>query len=83
MWPGADMTGFWVMSLVSGLVGLAIAIGLIVLIILGIRWLIRQERAAPGAAPREESPIDVLRRRYASGEIDEEEFERRRRTLGA
>ena len=83
MWPGGDMTGFWIMSLVSGLIGLAVTIGLVVLIILGIRWFIRQERSAPGAAPREESPIDVLRRRYAAGEIDEEEFERRRRTLGA
>lgn len=28
-----------------------------------------------------ESPLDVLKKRYALGEIDEEEFERRKKTL--
>jgi len=30
-----------------------------------------------------ESPLDVLKKRYALGEIDEEEFERRKKTLDA
>jgi len=62
----------------------------------GVRWLIRADRnsrlqpppgpgADPagghGAAPKPEDPLEVLRLRYARGEIDEEEYERRRRTL--
>jgi putative membrane protein len=33
------------------------------------------------AAPSQESPIEILRARYARGEIDEEEFRRRRHEL--
>jgi len=77
--PG--MGGFWIMSLVSGVIGLAITIGIIALIILGIRWLIRQERPAPTGAARGDDPLEILRRRYANGEIDDEEYDRRRRTL--
>lgn len=54
-------------------------IGVVVLVVLGIRWLWRQQdgrRAGPG-----EDSAEILRRRYAAGEISEEEFERRRRSL--
>ncbi|HYL40619.1 MAG TPA: SHOCT domain-containing protein [Candidatus Binatus sp.] len=57
----------------------------VVLIVLGIRWLIRADRnsrlGGPGAGPRPDDPLEILRQRYARGEIDEEEYARRRRTL--
>ena len=31
--------------------------------------------------PSSETPIEILKRRYANGDIDEEEFDRRRKTL--
>jgi putative membrane protein len=77
--------GFWIMALISSVLGLAITIGLIALIVLGIRWFIRQDRAAsgrPAATGGADDSLEVLRRRYASGEIDDEEYERRRRVLG-
>jgi putative membrane protein len=82
---GDDTAVFWVMSIISGVIGLAITIGIVVLIILGIRWLIRADqrsRYEAGAPPGREDPLEILRQRYARGEMDEEEFERRRRTLG-
>jgi putative membrane protein len=52
--------------------GLVIA-GLVV----GLRWLIGQR-----PAHRDEA-LEILRQRYARGEIDRQEFEARRRDLGA
>lgn len=34
------------------------------------------------AAPRSETPLDVLRRRFAAGEINKEQFEEMKRALG-
>jgi putative membrane protein len=88
--PGGG--GMWVAELLVVAFGIAFWIGLIVLIFLGIRWLLRQDRASgqgpgpgsrPGAgAPPAEDPFEILRRRYAAGEIDDEEYARRRKTLG-
>ena len=78
--------GFGIFAIVATLVGLAFWGLVIVALILGVRWLIRQnsqDRYAgpPPAGPAAEDPLEVLRHRYARGEIDEEEFERRRKTL--
>ena len=35
-----------------------------------------------GQKPAQESPLDIARRRYASGEISAEEFERLKKDLG-
>jgi putative membrane protein len=51
---------------------------LIVLIVVVVRAV------ASGTGNRsgiEESPLEILRKRYARGEIDEEEFNRKRREL--
>ncbi len=48
----------------------------IVSLVLGIRWLIHQ---AP--ASRSDSALEILRRRYARGEINREEFETKKRDL--
>jgi putative membrane protein len=55
-----------------------LVVALIVLAVVGIVVLVRSSERRPEATTRQrESPQDVLRRRYAAGEIDEEEFERR------
>lgn len=56
----------------------------IVAVLLGIRWLIRQsnnDRRPPGG-PQDDTALELLRQRYARGEIDATEFEERKRTLG-
>ncbi len=45
-------------------------------IVVGIRWLVHQ-----GRGPRSDSALDILRERYARGEIDREEFLARKRDL--
>ena len=88
MWAGGG--GFWLAELLAVVLGVVFWGGLIVLIILGIRWLIRHENPGPRgpagdpgptAVPRPEDPFEILRRRYAAGEIDDEEYQRRRKTL--
>lgn len=87
--------GFGVLAIFWVLLGLAFWVLVVVGIVLAIRWLIRADRAsrlgpppgvapgpaAPGAVSRPEDPLEILRQRYARGEIDEEEYERRRTTL--
>ncbi len=45
-------------------------------LVAGIRWLARQ-----GRQQRPDRALDILRERYARGEINKEEFEARRRDL--
>jgi len=45
-------------------------------VVLGIRWLIGQ-----GKASGSDSALEILRQRYARGEINKEEFEARKRDL--
>jgi len=53
------------------------------LVILGIAALVRWLSGQGGGhvAPGKESPIEILKRRYASGEITKEEFEEKRRDI--
>lgn len=45
-------------------------------------WLVTAMTAGSrGTQPREETPLDVLKRRFAAGEITAEDYERMRRTL--
>ena len=46
-------------------------------LLLGIRWLVRQVKE-----PRGDSALEILRQRYARGEINKEEFEAKKRDLG-
>jgi putative membrane protein len=54
--------------------------GLILLIVLAVRWLGAGSVRVTPQAP-ESKALDVLKERFARGEIDKEEFEERRRLL--
>lgn len=76
--------GGWGMHSMWGMWGLGMALmmllfwgAIIVAIVLGIRWLVMQ-----GKEPRGDTAMDILRQRYARGEIGREEFEAKRRDLG-
>ncbi len=46
-------------------------------IVLAIRWLVSQGRES-----RTDTALDILRQRYARGEINKDEFEAKKRDLG-
>ena len=59
---------------------LALVIGVVVLV---VRWVggPQQGASAPSASPGR-TALDILKERFARGEIDKSEFEDRRRVLG-
>lgn len=72
MWPGMMFLGPLMMILFVAAV--------VVLVVLAVRWMGGSGGAAPGAS--QSRALDILKERFARGEIDEKEFETRRRALG-
>ncbi len=69
MWWGAWGLGMMLMML---LFWVLVIVGLFA----GIRWLLGQSRDS-----RSDSALEILRQRYARGEINREEFESKKRDL--
>jgi putative membrane protein len=57
---------------------------LVAAVVLLVRWLGGPWRGTPPPHDSQPgpTPLDILRERFARGEIDKEEFEERRRVLG-
>jgi putative membrane protein len=73
MGPGM-MWGWWGM----GWIFMIIFWGLVVV---GVIFLIRYLIGTTKTSRSEESALDILKRRYARGEIDREEFEQKKKDL--
>ena len=58
---------------------LALVIALVVLL---VRWLSGGHIGPPLPPPPGRTPLDILKERFAKGEINKDEFEERRRVLG-
>jgi putative membrane protein len=56
-------------------------IAVIVGIVLLIRWLIISTRTPSHGTSSGESALDILKKRYARGEIDKQEFEEKKKDL--
>jgi putative membrane protein len=80
MMPGWMMSG-WGMGygFFGWLMMLLFLILIIGAVILGARWLMNEGKLE--ISRKDETPLDILRKRYASGEINKEEFETMRRDL--
>ena len=75
MWWGGGWYGMIFGPLFMILV-LAVVIAVVVLL---VRWADGQGQVT---APPHRTPLDILKERFARGEIDKDEFEERRRVLG-
>ena len=80
MWWGGGWYGMIFGPLIMILV-LAVVIAAVVLV---VRWAGGPwpGAAPPHHAPPDRTPLDILKERFARGEIDNDEFEERRRVLG-
>jgi putative membrane protein len=58
-----------------------------VLVILGVVWLVvtlaRGGQVSAGTSAAGQTPLDILRVRYAKGEITKEQYDQMKRDLGA
>ncbi len=74
MWEGMGGSGW----MGGGWLGMVVFLVLIILVVTAlVKWLSDRN---PGSGS-EETPLQVLKKRYARGEIDEKEFERKKRDL--
>ena len=55
---------------------------IVTVVVLIVRWLGGASHSATPQSPPGRTPLDILKDRFARGEIDKDEFEERRRTLG-
>jgi putative membrane protein len=76
-WGMHPMWGMWGAWGIGMMFMMLVFWGLIIVgLVLGLRWLVTQGRES-----RPDTALDILRQRYARGEIDKEEFESRKRDL--
>lgn len=75
MWNGAGWMFF------GPLMMILFVAAIIVVAVLIVRWLGGMGQNIPPHRPASKTPLDILKERFARGEIDKEEFDQRRRVL--
>lgn len=80
--PGMMWDGWWFGMMMGPLMMIVFIAAVVVLVVVAIRWLSGgSHRAHELHPPTGKTPLDILKERFARGEIDKEEFEERRRLL--
>lgn len=78
-WMGPGMMGWgYGMGVLGGLMMLVFWVLVIIGLVYLIRWL---ARSSGHGEKREETALDLLKKRYASGEISKQEFEEKKKDL--
>jgi putative membrane protein len=75
------MWGGWYGMFMGPLMMIIFIAVVVVLVVLAVRWLGGSHGLSHHSSPTK-TPLDILKERFARGEIDKEEFEERRRVLG-
>jgi putative membrane protein len=78
---GPGMMGGWGMGWFGMIFMLIFWVLVIVGLVLLIKWLIQTTKKEPEARHSSSRALDILKERYARGEINKEEYEERKRDL--
>ncbi len=76
MWGGGSWMIFGPMMMIVFIAAI------VIVVVLVVRWLGGSSQGRTPYPPSGKAPLDILKERFAKGEIDKEEFEERRRALG-
>ena len=71
--------GHWGWMFIGPLMMIIFVAAVVVLVVLALRWI--SGGGQHGAPTTIKTPLDILKERFARGEIDKAEFEERRRIL--
>lgn len=75
-----NWNGFWGWGMGMGFVFMLLFWGFIILGIVALtRWLMAQ--SSPSRSSRDKTPLEIVQERYARGEIDQKEYEQKKRDL--
>jgi putative membrane protein len=77
---GPGMMGYgvgWVMGIINIIFWVVVIVGVIYL----IKWLSASSKRGDRETKSENTALDILRERYAKGEINKEEFEEKKKVL--
>ncbi len=77
-WGTGGGWGFGIFGMIFMLIFWVLIIAGIVLV---VRWLVDQWRPGSASGPGPESALDILKKRYARGEIGKEEYDRMKQDL--
>lgn len=78
--PGMMWGGGWAGSLFGWFMMAIVFAIIVVFVVSSVRWLTGLGRH-PVSPPAKSTPLDILKERFARGEIDKDEFEERKRHL--
>lgn len=78
---GPGMMGWGGMGWFGPLIMVFFWVLIIVLIVLLIRWLVSSSHPRTLSSYQEDSALEILKRRYARGDINKEEFEAKKKDL--
>jgi putative membrane protein len=80
---GSGMMGEWGMGWFGGIFMIIFWVFIIVGVVFLIKWLVHSPKAhsSPGLTDNSASALDILKERYARGEIKKQEFEEKKKDL--
>ncbi|USH00143.1 SHOCT domain-containing protein [Thermococcus argininiproducens] len=79
-WGWHDMMGFGYFGIVGAIFMLLFWVAIIVAVVWFIKWIIEQSSSGATKTSKNRA-LEILDEKYARGEIDDEEYERRKRKL--